>query len=140
MALYAKIDCAFPEDPKVIEAGDIAELVYLRCVLKCRELLTDGVIHRVRLDRWTVGIRGKATVHAARLVEVGLWELHPDGWRIPHAVWAKWNPLASDVQDKREEEANRKRAYREAMKSQRDNGTSPNGTSETRATVSQRDK
>ena len=33
MPLYAKIDCSYPDDPKVIDAGDIAELVYLRCLL-----------------------------------------------------------------------------------------------------------
>jgi hypothetical protein len=114
--LYAKVDVGFPDDPKTVEAGDLAELAYLRCVLRGRENLTDGVIDRRVLARWLAGIRGKPTSHMDKLVQVGLLEVHPDGWRIPHDAWVRWNPLKADVEAKRAEDAERKRQSRESKK------------------------
>lgn len=120
MPLYAAIDVGFPDDPKVIDAGDIAELVYLRCVLRCRQHLTDGVIDRRVLPRWLAGIRGKATTHMDRLVEVGLLCTHPDGWCIPLNAWKKWNPTKLEVEEKRDAEKQRKAEWRARQLSQRD--------------------
>lgn len=118
MSYYARFDCDFPDDPKVIQAGDLAELLYFRCVLKCRQTLSDGVIHRDRLPRWAAGINAKPSTLAGRLVRAGLWQLHPDGWQIPPQIWNKWNPTAKEVATKREDEAERKRKYREDRRSQ----------------------
>lgn len=126
MSLYAPFDTQFPDDPKVIKAGYVAELVYIRCVLKCREALSDGVIDRARIDRWCVGIPNPKK-EAARLVKVGLLLLHPDGWQIPPDVWRKWNPLKAEVQAKRDAEAQRKRDYRDRRK-QGVSQDCPNGT------------
>ena len=112
MPLYAKIDVSLPDDPKMAQAGDLAELAYLRCILRGREHLTDGVIDRRVVARWLVGIRGKPETHMARLVEVGYLEVHPDGWCIPLEAWKKWNPLKADVEAKRAEDAERKRKKR----------------------------
>lgn len=114
MPLYAKIDVSLPDDPKMAEAGDLAELAYLRCILRGRENLTDGVIDRRVVKRWLVGIRGKPETHMAALVKVGYLCLHPDGWCIPPDVWAKWNPLKADVEAKRAEDAERKRRKRKS--------------------------
>ena len=122
MPLYAKIDVSLPDDPKMAEAGDLAELAYLRCILRGRENLTDGVIDRRVVKRWLVGIRGKAETHMAALVKVGLLELHPDGWRIPLEVWKKWNPLKAEVEAKRAEDAERKRKKRTGESTERPSG------------------
>lgn len=115
-ALYAQFDCEFPDRPDVAEAGDLAELVYMRTVLRCRRYLTDGVVdHRV-LTRWYAGIRGKVETHLSRLVAVGLLETHPDGWRIPLDVWSAWNPTKEEVQVKRDSEAERLRQVRAKKK------------------------
>lgn len=113
MALFAQIDCSFPDRPDIAEAGDLAELVYMRAVLRCRDNLTDGVIDRRVVSRWFAGIRGKSVTHLEKLVSVGLLNHHPDGWCIPIEVWTKWNPTKADVQEKRAAEAERVRAYRE---------------------------
>lgn len=105
MPLFAKVDVTFPDDPKVIEAGDLAELVYLRCVLRCKAHGSDGVIHRGRLARWLVGIRGKPEAHMATLVAVGLLCVHPEGWCIPPNAWGKWNLTATEVEAKRKKKA-----------------------------------
>lgn len=130
--LYAKVGCSLPDDPKMIDAGDICELVYIRCLLRAREALSDGVIDRRRLPRWCIGIRGDVKKHAARLVEVGLWELHSDGWCIPADVWTRWNPMATEVQAKRDEEAERKRRFRE--KKRNESADVPTGQKRTHGT------
>lgn len=105
MPVFAKIDTAFPDDPKVIDAGDIAELVYLRCVLRSKHYLTDGIIDRRVLARWLAGIRGKPATHMARLVEVGLVVEHDDGWAIPDHAWRRWNSTAEEVEQTRQDKA-----------------------------------
>lgn len=139
MPLYAAIDVGFPDDPKVVDAGDIAELVYLRCVLRARGSLTDGVIDRRVLSRWLVGIRGPHGKHMDRLVEVGLLCTHDAGWCIPLNAWKKWNPTKAEVEQKREDEKQRKADYRDKKRaeemSQRDNGGTPNGIREVSAHV-----
>ncbi len=131
MTLYAKLDVHFPDDPKVVEAGDIAELVYIRCFLRSREFLTDGVIDRRLLGRWLAGVRGPHRTHMERLLQVGLLVTHPLGWQIPEHVWRRWNPLKDEVETIREQEKERKRAYRASKSvpdmSQRDNGGTPTG-------------
>lgn len=122
MALYAKIDCSFPDDPKTVEAGDLAELAYVRCVLRARENLTDGVIDRRVVSRWLAGVRGKPATHLERLVSVGLLVEHPEGWRIPLSAWRRWNPLRAEVDEKREAEAERKRVAREKKSAERPPG------------------
>jgi hypothetical protein len=113
MSLYAQIDCAFPDRPDVAEVGDLAELVYYRSVLRCRDNLTDGVIDKRVISRWFAGIRGKHAQHLDRLAEVGLLQHHENGWCIPPSVWGKWNPTKAEVEAKRAAEAERVRAYRE---------------------------
>lgn len=125
MHLYSKLDCGFPDKPEVAEAGDLAELAYIRCMLRARAALTDGIIDRRTIGRWLVGIRGKPAAHMQRLVDVGLILVHPDGWCFPLEVWKRWNPLASEIEQKRQDEADRKRHYRATQQSQRDEtGTS----------------
>lgn len=123
MPLYAAIDVGFPDDPKVIDAGDLAELAYLRCVLRSRQHLTDGVIDRRVLGRWLAGVRGKPAAHMDRLVEVGLLCTHDAGWCIPLNAWKKWNPTKVEVEEKRDAEKQRKADYRARMSQGDTDGT-----------------
>lgn len=95
--MFAKIALDFPDDPKVINAGFIAELVYVRCTLYAKAARTDGVINRARLKRWLAGIPGKPDKHMAALVAVGLVEIHDEGWNIPLKVWCRWNKTADEI-------------------------------------------
>lgn len=134
--LYAQMSCTLPDKPEIIDAGPDCELVYYRAILRCRDNLTDGVIDRRRVARWFAGIRGRPKAHLDRLVEVGLLEPHPDGWRIPLSVWIEWNPTREEVDAKREAESERKRLWRERQRDEaatesrqhRDNGTSASAT------------
>lgn len=111
--LYVQIACRLPDKPEIIEAGDIAELVYYRAIIRCREHLTDGVIDRRVIARWFSGIRGRPATHLDRLQAVGLLEPHERGWCIPLDVWCEWNPTAAEVEAMREAENRRKREWRE---------------------------
>lgn len=117
MALYAKIDCASVRDPKMIAAGPLGRLIYWQAVLYCRENLTDGRIDALLLPLIALDIPNPKK-HMGRLVELGALEPIDGGWQIPDRVWRRWNPLKSEVDEKRAAEAERKAAYRE---SRRDN-------------------
>lgn len=97
--IYAQVSVEFGDDPRVVAAGALGELAYLRCLLQSRRLLTDGVIDRHLLDRWLHGIGGKRKRRRimARLERVGLLDPHPAGWCIPPRVWVKWAPERKDV-------------------------------------------
>ncbi len=113
MGIYAQFEVDMPDDPKIIEVGDLAELVYYRAIMRCREHLTDGVIDRRVVGRWFAGIRGKTPTHLAALVAVGLLLDHPDGWCIPPHVWTRRNPTKAAVEAKRDAETERKRLWKE---------------------------
>ena len=95
--LWSKLAVDFPDDPKVIVAGYAAELAYIRCTLRAKAAMTDGVIHRARVGRWLAGIPGRAEKHMAALVSAGLIETCDEGWRIPLEVWRKWNKTADEI-------------------------------------------
>ena len=100
MELHAQIACRLPDKVEIIDAGPMAELVYYRTCLRCREYLTDGRVARAHVARWFVGIPNAAK-HLDKLVAVGmLWE-HPNGWQLPDGVWQKWIPSKAEVEAKR---------------------------------------
>jgi hypothetical protein len=113
VSIYAQVSCSLPDKVAIIEAGDIAELVYYRSILRCRDNLTDGIIDRRLIDRWFAGIRGKPATHLNRLRDVGMLLDHPDGWCIPEEVWCKWNPTKAQVEAHRAAETERKRRWKE---------------------------
>lgn len=89
MTLFVQLATSLPDDPRLIEAGPMAELVYYRSIMRCRDALSNGVIHRARLVRWFDGIpRVERQLNA--LVDVGLLEMHDDGWCIPERADDAW--------------------------------------------------
>lgn len=103
--LFVPLDVNYADDPKMIEAGAEAELVYVRSLAIAKRIGSDGAIHRAHLPRLCDGIfsvvMGEDTPDdlAARLVKVGAWIDVPDGWRI--ASWDKWNLTAEEIQTRR---------------------------------------
>jgi hypothetical protein len=115
VALYGKIDCGLPDKPEIVEVGPLAELAYIRCCLRSRAALTDGLIDRRVIGIWLDRLPGRPETHMKKLCSVGLLEdLGPIGWKIPTNVWSKWNPSRAEVQQKRDDEADRKRRWRES--------------------------
>lgn len=110
--LFVKIDAEYPSDDEFIEAGPMAELLFIRGCCFCKRKRLDGTISRAQLDI-VAGKIPSAAKHAAKLVEVGLWELTDDGWLI--LSWLKWNKSAAEIVDDKEA---RRRASVEANHAQ----------------------
>lgn len=130
MSLYAKMSCALPRDPRMIQAGPMARLLYMQAVLYCRENLTDGEIDHRILGLVAMDIPDPVS-EMDSLCEVGAMEECDLGWRFPMDVWTRWNPTRAEVEEMRSSEAERKRSYRDKKrtgsdvpeKSQRDNSS-----------------
>lgn len=105
--IYANVSVDLPDDPRVIEAGPMLELVYLRCVLRSRKHLTDGVIDRRALPLWLFGVPGNHVKLMERLQAIGLVNRHKAGWCIPLDKWQQWNPTAREVAEKRAQDRER---------------------------------
>lgn len=123
MTLYAKISVNLPADPKMEQVGIHAELLYIRCVLGSREVLSDGFVTPRNMARWGVGCDEQATLTslAAKLVEAGLWEPREGGWSVPDRVWREWNPTRDEIEHARRVEADRQRAWRQKKRNERQN-------------------
>lgn len=108
MKVFAKIECDLPDNEKIMKAGALCELLYVRGLLFCKERLTDGVIPAVRLAKIAAGIPGDANEHAAKLVQVGLWTTTPDGWDVPG--WKDRNKSKAEVEAEREVTSEKRRS------------------------------
>lgn len=80
MSTWVKVADTMPDHPKMIAAGDSAAWLYVCGLCYCSRHLTDGEIPRSALNRLT-GLPRPAA-HAAKLLEVGLWEETETGWRV----------------------------------------------------------
>lgn len=96
MALFVPLDVDYASDPKVLRAGAMAELLYIRSLCLAKRRMEDGHIESVQLAGLCLGIPGKPASHAEALVLTGLWEKNGDGWYI--AAWLKRNPSRETIQ------------------------------------------
>jgi len=94
MPLYVPLDVDYASDDKLIEAGPMAELLYVRGLAFCKRTMSDGVIRRSQLAAVGLGIPAAAK-HAQRLVDVGAWAATPHGWRV--VAWLKRNKSAAQI-------------------------------------------
>jgi len=102
--LFTPLHVDYQSDPKIIEAGHVAEVLFVRSLAMSKRLLSDGVVKRVQLPSLCLGLPGRPQTIVAALVSVGLWTEIDGGWQITN--WLKWNPTAASLQAK----AARKRA------------------------------
>ena len=73
---YISVEVGFFRHSKTIRAGERLALRHLKAMAWCHEFRTDGLLPH------DVGATIVNSTGAARLVEVGLWEEHKDGWAI----------------------------------------------------------
>lgn len=93
--VYVKLDVDYQSDPKIMHAGYLAELVYVRSLALAKRTLLDGHIAQSHLTLLALGIPGKPERHAAALVDAGLWQTTEGGWLI--TSWAKHNKSRQDI-------------------------------------------
>lgn len=105
----AKFDDGIPESPKFIAAGPIACWLWFAAVCYCRRAFTDGFIPKAKVPALILGLKQPFT-HAAKLVEVGLWEDAVGGFQVHDFL--HWNPSKKDMDTYRAHDKERKRRVR----------------------------
>lgn len=122
--VWFKVDDDLAFHAKAIRAGNTAMGVWVRAGSHCGNQLTDGFIDR------EVALTIGRTADIKRLVDAGLWEPATvegrAGWRFHDFL--ERNPSREEVEKKRQEEADRKaawRAKRAAARAGRDEGQAP---------------
>jgi hypothetical protein len=86
--VFVPSDVNTANDPAIMAAGPMAELIFRRANEYAKKNNRDGLIFTFDLPIVANGIPNAAK-HAARLVDVNLWEERPDGWLI--GSFLKWN-------------------------------------------------
>lgn len=94
----------YADDPKMIAAGERAELLYIRANCLVKRLMADGKITDGQLAR--LGLPG-VQKRAEKLVEVGLFERIEGGYFIP--AFLKRNKSKADILALRLKDSERKR-------------------------------
>jgi hypothetical protein len=113
---YVPLSAHYYKDDRIASVGEKAELLYVRGLAFCADVLSDGFITDSQLLRFVgVGMRD-ATARAKALVDAGLWErvasdgLWSDGRGCGYRVmrWEKWNRSKKEIDEKLAADAARK--------------------------------
>jgi|JI10StandDraft_1071094.scaffolds.fasta_scaffold927330_1 hypothetical protein len=95
MGLHVQLDVEYASDERIVEAGPMAELLYVRALCWCKKNpKTNGAFTWSQLAVFAHAIP-QARKHAARLVEVGAWEATDRGAQV--AAWLKRNKSGEDI-------------------------------------------
>jgi len=129
---WVRLDDSILDHPKLINAGPMAERLYIRSIVWSSRHLTDGAVPKKAVDhicRWD-GVTAPSNVElAGHLVEAGLWHPTEEGWAIHdfadyqpsrEQVLAKRTKAREAVETKREKTRERTRRWRERKRSERD--------------------
>lgn len=109
---WVKIDATYVEDDKVMAAGALAELVFIRSIAYCRRRFTDGYVAVHALPSLTLGVPETSETLVGALVGNRLWAVDDvkGGWRVVN--YEQWQMTS----EKLAAEAERKRAERQISK------------------------
>ena len=118
--LHVQLDVDYYDDPKIIDAGEKAELLYVRSLAFCKKnWRADGFISDGQVTRSVAGGLTAVPARVKRLVDVGLWERVVDedlfggngkGYRV--TAWLKRNPSAAEIEATRAKDSDRKKVTR----------------------------
>lgn len=112
---WLRIDDRVRTHPKIALAGPAAAWLWFCGVCYCREHLTDGFLPKAVIPTLALNLPSPWK-HAAKLVEVNLWEDAIGGFQVHDFL--QWNPSKADVLTNRMSEADRKRTERGRPKGQ----------------------
>jgi hypothetical protein len=103
---YAPLSATYYRDDAILEAGERAELLYVRGLAFCADSMSDGFITDRQLSA-IVGIGMRDTTKRAKdLVTAGLWERADGGYVV--RGWLKWNRSATELQQGLKQDRERK--------------------------------
>jgi hypothetical protein len=91
---WFKVDDKIHSHPKARRAGLAAMGLWSLAGSHCMDYLTDGVVERWFVESWANGEE-----LAERLVLVGLWDEHPEGWQFHD--WGEYQPTREKVLSER---------------------------------------
>jgi hypothetical protein len=98
--LYVKLDVEYMSNPKLLEAGPLAELLYVRSLCFAKRTMKDGVLTRPQVGLITYGVPN-AKRHIEALVAEELWDdIGGGAYRI--AGWLERNKSASQIEHESE--------------------------------------
>lgn len=116
---WIRLDEGFPEHPKVLAAGDEAAWLFVCALGYCNRHLTDGAVPAAAVNRLT-GFRAPGRL-AARLVEVGLFEISDNGFVVHDFL--DYQPSRASIESERAGARERMRSVRQRSKGVRPNET-----------------
>lgn len=114
---YAPLSATYFQDDDIAEAGEAAELLFLRGLAFCAgRPNSDGFISNSQAHRYVAVGMTNVSERIARLVETGLWEEQSGGYQI--RAWLKWNKSAEELGIERAKDRDRKRVSAVAQPSE----------------------
>jgi len=104
--LYVPLDASFPDDDKIVEAGERAGWLYIHMLCKCKSIDTDGVLTKAQIAKlgvpgWQPRLAALIKVHAV----IESTET-PGAYEIP--AWLGWNKSRQQRADDRAKDRTRK--------------------------------
>lgn len=106
---YAPLAATYFTDDDVMEAGEEAELLFVRGLAFCAgNPASDGYITDKQVSRVIGAGMGDLAERVQQLVSVGLWERLPGGYAV--RSWLKWNKSAEEMGRFRARDRDRKSA------------------------------
>ena len=114
---WLRIDDRVRTHPKIATAGPAAAWLWFCSVCYAREHLTDGFIPKAVVPALAGGLPSPWR-HAARLVDVRLWEDAVGGFLIHDFL--DWNPSKAEVLSHRDKDRDKKRTQRGTHEGQRE--------------------
>lgn len=104
---FAPLSAQYYYDDAIAQAGEAAELLYVRGLAFSAATLRDGLITDAQLGRGPGVGMVDAPERAARLVEVGLWVRVDGGYAV--RTWLNWNNSAEEIAEAAAKDRERKR-------------------------------
>lgn len=104
---YAKLLANYASDDAIIEAGEAAELLFVRGLAFCATSDADGFITDAQVVRYVGAGMKDALKRAERLAATGLWERLDGGYLV--RSWTKIHETAADKGRRRKADRERKR-------------------------------
>lgn len=92
--LFIPLDVNYADDDRIIEAGEKAELLYIRSLGFMKRTLSDGYIAEVQLQR--IGLPG-ISARVQSLLRVGLWVPAERGYNCP--AYLKRNRSKAEIKE-----------------------------------------
>lgn len=105
---YAPLSAHYYKDERIIMAGERAELLFIRGLAFCAEVIKDGFIADVQLHRFVAAGLTGVKARTDTLVDLGLWLRDDERGGYVVASWLEWNRSSDEITDLLKRDSERK--------------------------------